>query len=270
MATVRRMTATASVRLVSVMLGNNETGVVQPIAELADVCAAAGALLHTDAVQAVGKVPVDFRALGVDALSCSAHKFHGPPGIGVLIVRRGIRLEPLMRGGFQQGGLRAGTEPVALAVGMATALRLWHGESAARQVHLQTLRDRLEAGLRENWPELVVHGGGAARLPQTSSMAFPGLNRQALLMGLDLAGIACSSGSACASGSTEPSHVLLAMGCSKGVVESSVRWSVGWTTTAQEVEEAVRRINMVCNRLRHQDAGRKSASPPPSRAANAI
>jgi cysteine desulfurase len=236
--------------LVSVMLGNNETGVIQPVRQLAERAAAAGVPFHTDAVQAVGKLPVDFRALGVATLSLSAHKFHGPRGIGALLVRHGARLSPILFGGFQQDGLRPGTEPVALAVGLCTALEVWHGQRESRREHLATLRDRFEAQLRAGWPELVVNGGGAERLPHTSNVSFPGLDRQALAIALDLAGVACSTGSACASGASERSPTLLAMGLPAAVVEGALRFSFAATTTFEEVDEAARRILHVCKDLK--------------------
>lgn len=235
-------------RLVSVMLGNNETGVLQPVAELAPLCRAAGLLLHTDAVQVAGKLPIDFQALGVDALSLAAHKFHGPPGIGALAVRGGVPLAPRLFGGFQQGGMRPGTEGVALAVGMAAALRLWRDEADARLARLTALRERLAARIRQAWPSAVVHGEAAPRLPHTLNVAFPGWNRQTLVMALDLAGVACSSGSACASGSTDPSPTLTAMGLPAEFYESSIRFSLGATTTEEEIEEAARRIATVLAR----------------------
>jgi cysteine desulfurase len=251
-------------RLVSIMLGNNETGVLQPVAEAAARCRATGVLCHTDAVQAVGKAPVDFRALGVDALSCAAHKFHGPRGIGVLIVRHDAPLGPILYGGFQQAGLRPGTESVALAVGMHRALQIWDEEQPARTARMTALRDRLEAALGEGWPEAVINGRQAARLPHTSSVAFPGLDRQALAMALDQAGVACSTGSACASGSSEPSPVLLAMGCPEAVVEGSLRLSLGALTTVEEVDDAARRILRVCNMLRGEKSPGISPSTPPA------
>jgi cysteine desulfurase len=237
-------------RLVSVQLGNHETGVLQPIGELAAICNQTGVPLHTDAVQVVGKLPVSFRALGVAAMSVAAHKFQGPTGIGALIVRDGVPLAPLLFGGHQQSGLRPGTESVALAVGMATALDLWQREQQQCARRLRLLRDRFEAGLRAGLPNIVVHGIGAERLPQTSSVAFPGLDAQVLLMALDLAGVACSVGSACSSGSTELSPTLQAMDLPKDVVASSLRFSFGATTTEAEVDEALRRIVHVCRELR--------------------
>ncbi len=237
-------------QLISVMLGNNETGVLQPVAEIAEAARARQILMHTDAVQVAGKLPLDFRALGVAAMSVSAHKFHGPAGIGALLVRQGVTLKPLHLGGFQEGGLRPGTEPVPLVVGMCKALELWYEEAELRRSRMQRLRDRLERGLQEQLGRIVVIGEPAARLPHTSNIAFLGCNRQALLMALDLQHIACSTGSACASGSSEPSPVLLAMRADPAVVESALRFSVGAFTTESEIDEAVQRIVSVVQRMR--------------------
>ncbi len=237
-------------RLVSVMLGNHETGVLQPITRLAQLCNEAGVPMHTDAVQVAGKLPIDFRGLGVAALSVAAHKFRGPLGIGALLVREDVKLEPLHFGGHQQWGLRPGTECVPLVVGMVTALRIWRNEREAHFHHLLRLRNRFEAGLKAGFPELVVNGSGADRLPQTSNVAFPGLDGQVLLMTLDMAGVACSVGSACSSGSSELSPTLLAMGLPKPIVASSLRFSLGTTNTEAEIDEAVRRILHVVHELR--------------------
>ncbi len=236
-------------KLVSIQLGNHETGVLQPLAEVAALCRKAGVPLHTDAVQVVGKIPVSFRALDVSAMSIAAHKFRGPLGIGALILRDGVPLVPLMFGGHQQEGLRPGTESAALAVGMATALELWHREQEEYARRLAALRDRFEAHLRSELPNIVVHGAEAARLPQTSNIAFPGLDGQILLMALDLAGVACSVGSACSSGSTELSPTLRAMNLSNDLVASSLRFSLGATTTEPDVDEAVQRIHHVCREI---------------------
>lgn len=240
----------AEAAVVSLMLGNHETGVLQPVAEAARLCRAAGVPLHTDAVQAVGKVPVHFRDLGVDAMTVAAHKFQGPLGIGALVLRQGTPLQPLLFGGHQQQGFRPGTEPVALAVGMATALRLAQIELTEHSRRLTALRQRFEQGLAEGYPELVIHGRNACRLPQTSSIAFAGLDGQVLLMALDMAGVACSVGSACSSGSTELSPTLLAMGLPKALVASTLRFSLGATTTPEEIEEAIARILEVAKSLR--------------------
>jgi len=237
-------------RFVSIMLANNETGVLQPVAEIARRCTALRVPMHTDAVQVAGKLPLDFRSLGVQSMTVAAHKFHGPVGIGALIARHGAVIDPLMFGGFQQAGLRPGTETVALAVGMHAALAAWHRESEARIARLRELRDALEARLVAGYRgKIVVHGRSAERLPQTSNLAFIGIDRQALLMALDQAGVACSTGSACASGSSEPSLVLAAMGCDKEVLDSSLRFSLGATTTREEIDEAVARILKVGNAI---------------------
>jgi cysteine desulfurase len=237
-------------RFVSVMLANNETGVVQPVTEIAHRCAAKQVPLHVDAAQAVGKLPVDFRASGCSLMSVAAHKFQGPLGIGALVVRHGATLEPLLRGGPQQGELRAGTESVALAVGMRAALAECLNDLDRRTRHMQALRDLLERGLATcHAGQVVINGVRAPRLPNTTSVAFGGIDRQRLLMALDLAGVCCSTGSACASGSSEPSTVLAAMGVSAEVLAGSIRISLGATTTEAEVEEALARITAVCRQL---------------------
>jgi len=242
----------ADTRLVCAILGQNETGALQPVADLAAICHDHNVPLHTDAAQVVGKLPVDFRALGATTMSVAAHKFHGPPGIGALVVRHGVELAPQLFGGFQQAGLRPGTESVALVVGMLRALELWHAERDERAARLARLRDRLEQAVCQGWPAAVVLASGAPRLPHTANIAFVGLDRQALFMALDQAGIACSTGSACASGSSEPSPALLAMGCDEAVAGSALRFSLGATTSAAEVDAAARRILAVCNELRRQ------------------
>ena len=239
-------------RLVCAILGHNETGVLQPVAELAAICHARGVPLHTDAAQVVGKLPVSFHDLGVTTLSVAAHKFHGPLGIGALVVRHGVELAPLLLGGFQQGGLRPGTESVAMAVGMLRALELWHAERDERVARMRSLRDRLEQELCTAWPDAVVLGAGAERLPHTLNIALVGLDRQALFLALDQAGVACSTGSACASGSSEPSPAQLAMGCQQAVFGSALRFSLGATTTASDVDRAARRILQTCQALRRQ------------------
>ena len=235
-------------RLVSVMLANNETGMIHPIAELAAACRERGILIHTDAVQAVGKIPVNFRELRVDAMTVAPHKFHGPRGIGALVVRHGVKLEPQLFGGFQQGGLRPGTENVALAVGFYQALKFAIDELEVRSAHMRSLRNEMEAALRAECREMVVIGADAPRLPNTSCIAFPGLDRQQLVMALDLAGVACSTGSACASGSSEPSPTLIAMGLPEAVIRGAIRLSLGAFTTTAEITEAARRI---INTVRH-------------------
>ena len=244
-----RQLLSADTRLVSIMLGNNETGVIQPVREIAELCAQHNVPLHTDAVQAVGKIEVNFRELGVTALTFAAHKFHGPQGIGALIVRQAVELEPILFGGFQQMGLRPGTEPVALALGMHKALDLWHLEKQSRWQQMTRLRDQFESNLRTEHPEIVVNGSAAQRLPHTSNISFPGLDRQALLLAMDTHGIACSTGSACASGSSEPSPTLLAMRLPTAIVQSSLRFSLGADTTKEEIVESYLRISNLRNDL---------------------
>jgi cysteine desulfurase len=239
-------------RLISVMLANNETGVLQPVDEIARVAAEAEVPVHTDAVQPVAKLPVNFRALGVTTLTATAHKFHGPIGIGVLLVRAGVELPPLFFGGHQQDGFRPGTEPVALVAGMRAALEAWQREADARYRRLQTLRDDFESRLLGEFAELVVHGRHAPRLPHTSHIAFPDIDSQALGMALDLAGVACSTGSACASGSSKPSPVLLAMGVDEHLARASLRFSLGAFSTAAETREAARRISLAYKDLKQQ------------------
>jgi cysteine desulfurase len=240
-------------RVVSIMLANNETGVIQPVAELAEICHARGALIHTDAVQAIPKIPEGFEQLNVDAMTLAPHKFHGPLGIGALVVKHDVKLKPQLLGGFQQAGERPGTENVPLAVGFTSALGLWEGNYDEFPAAMRSLRNDLERSLRASFPdptEMVVIGEDAPRLPNTSNVSFPGLNRQALVMALDMAGVACSTGSACASGSSEPSPTLVAMGLAKDVIEGSIRLSLGVFTTAEEVAEASRRIVNTVKHLR--------------------
>jgi cysteine desulfurase len=239
-----------STAAVAAMLGHNETGVLQPVAALAAIGAKHGVPLHTDASQVVGKLPVNFRELGVATMTVAAHKFHGPLGIGALVVRHGTELRPQLYGGFQQAGLRPGTEPVALVVGMRRALELWHADQHERAARLRDLRNRFERAILAGWPDAVILGARAARLPQTSNIAFVGLDRQALFMALDQAGVACSPGSACASGSSETSPALAAMGCDRAVLTSVLRFSLGATTEASDIDEATRRILHCCNKLR--------------------
>lgn len=240
---------TADTLLVSVMLANNETGVLQPIDRIAQHCQRLGVPLHTDAVQAVGKIPVHFGALQVTALTLTAHKFHGPRGIGALIVRRSQRVDPLLFGGVQQMGLRPGTEPIELAVGLDRALRCWQRDAQTRAARMTALRDRFEQLLRAADMGVVINGQGAARLPHTTNIAFPGLDCQAVHMALDLAGVACSIGSACTSGASEPSAVLRAMRLPTQIVESSLRFSLGAFTSRDDIDQAAERIIQAVGRL---------------------
>lgn len=230
--------------LVSVMLANNDTGVIQPVAAAAELARARGALFHTDAVQAAGKVPIDVTALGADLLSISAHKLHGPKGVGALYVRRGVGLSPLLFGGHQERSLRPGTENVAAIAGFgkACALGAERLERDARAV--RALRDAFEAAIVERIPNVTVYGREAPRLPNTSAIGFAGLDGEMLAINLDLLGLAVSTGAACTSGSADPSHVLLAMGRPPGEARSLVRFSFGRTNAA---EEAAIAIDLVCH-----------------------
>jgi len=222
--------------LVSLMAANNETGVLQPIAEAASLCHAADVPLHVDATQWIGKLPFAFDETAIDAITFAPHKFHGPTGIGGLLLAPRVPFQPAWQGGGQQLGDRPGTEAVALAVGAAAALRLADPTAAAPPV--ARLRDRFETTLQQALPEVVIHGQAAPRLPGTSCLGFPGTNRQSMLMTLDFAGIACSSGSACASGSSQPSYVLQAMGVPDPLVEASLRFGLSRFSTETEIDQA--------------------------------
>jgi cysteine desulfurase len=238
-------------RLVSVIWGNHETGAIQPIHQLAQICNGDGIFFHTDAVQTVGKIPVDFRSTGAAAMSLAAHKFQGPLGIGALILRHDVPIAPIQFGGNHQFGIRPGTESVALAVGMLTALELWQNEQESQRKTMEFLRGRFEEGLKAAMPEIIIHSAAVERLPQTSNIAFPGLDAQVLLVALDMAGVACSVGSACSSGSSELSPTLRAMGLPNDIVASSLRFSLGPSTTQAEIDEAVSRIIRVCLEVRN-------------------
>jgi cysteine desulfurase len=230
------------------MLANHETGALQPIRALAG---STSVPLHCDATQAVGRVAVDFHSLGAASLSCSAHKFHGPHGVGALLVRRGASLRPLLHGGHQQQGRRPGTEPLALAVGMAVALDAACAERASRTAHVVGQRRRLFQELQAGASPVILNGPADGEgVPHTLNVSFPGLRGDALLMALDLAGVDASTGSACSSGSLQPSPVLQAMGASDEVLRSAMRFSFSPLNTPAEVDEAARRICRVVQRLR--------------------
>lgn len=235
-------------RLLSVMLANHETGAIQPVAEI--VYKVPSVLVHCDAVQAVGKLPVDFHRLGVASLTLSAHKFHGPRGIGALLLRRGIPLAAQLFGGHQQRGRRPGTESPALAVGLATALDLAERERAARTAHVVRLREQFLTQVLRAAAPVVVNGPAAGGLPHTVNLAFPGCQAESLLMNLDLAGVACSTGSACSSGSLLPSSVLQAMGVPPEVLHAALRFSFSFLNTEAEVAEAAARVAAIVQRLR--------------------
>ena len=236
-------------RCVTVMLANHEMGAIQPIRDLVNRLEGR-VLIHCDAVQAVGKVPVRFHDLGVSTLSLSAHKFHGPKGIGALLVKRGVKLRPQLWGGHQQHGKRPGTEPVALAVGLATALELACQQMQQRLEKVRRLRQRFLDSLLATSAPFVINGPETGGIPHTLNLSFPGLRADALLMNLDLAGIACSTGSACSSGSLLPSPVLQAMKAPEELLHSAMRFSLSPFLTEEEVDEAARRIGAVVKRMR--------------------
>lgn len=237
------------VALVSVMAANNETGVVQPVAEIAALAHEHGALVHTDAVQAIGKIPVSVKDLGVDLLSLTAHKFCGPKGVGALWIRRGTRLASGMTGGRQERNRRAGTENVPSIVGLGVAAQLVRTRLASDAARIGTLRDRLESGIVDRVPGVVVNGAGP-RVPNTANVSFEGVEAESLLIALDLEGIAVSTGSACSSGTLEPSHVLRAMGLPPRRVQGSLRFSLGPSTTADEIDRVLEVLPRLVNRVR--------------------
>lgn len=240
------------VRFVSVMLAHNETGVIQDVAQVAARCAEHGVPWHVDAVQAVGKMHVNFRQLDATSMSIAAHKLHGPRGIGALIVKTGLPLVRLMEGGHQEAGRRPGTESSAFAAGFARAVELWMRDVDQRRRALAELRDRLESILVARCAPVRVLGAAADRLPNTLNMRFIDADGEAVLLGLDLAGVAASLGSACASGSAEPSPIHLAMGMTSRESRETVRFSVSAMNTPAEIDQAVERIASVVARVRRQ------------------
>jgi cysteine desulfurase len=234
---LRSALARAERPLVSVMLANNETGIIQPIAEIMTIVHEAGGILHVDAVQGAGRIDCDMATLGADLLSISAHKLGGPQGIGALIRRGDIHIgEPLIRGGGQERSLRAGTENVAAIAGFGAACAAANAARQADAVRMAALRDRLEAGIKAITPQAVIFGANAPRLPNTSLIAVPGIKAETAIIAFDLNGIALSSGSACSSGRVQASHVLAAMGVEPDLARGALRISLGWTTTEADVE----------------------------------
>lgn len=231
-----RAALTPDTSLVSIMHANNEVGTIQPIAELAGIAHAQGALFHTDAVQSVGKIPVSVRRMGVDLLALSAHKFGGPKGTGALWVRRGVRLAPVMTGGRQERNRRAGTENVPGIAGLGVAAGICRETMGPAALASGELRDRLEQGVLAAVPGTAVNGDRARRVPNTTNISFDGVEAESLLIALDLEGVAVSTGSACSSGSLEPSHVLRAMGLPHARTRNSLRFSLGARTTRAEID----------------------------------
>ena len=237
--------------IASVMWVNNEVGTVQDLAALAEAAKSRGALFHTDAVQAFGKVPIDAAKVAFDALSISGHKIGAPKGCGAIYIRRGTALESLFHGGSQERGKRPGTENVAFAVGLAKAAELTCAEREAECARLSALRERLERGIRERLPDAVIHGAGAAqRAPHIVNVSVPGTDSESMLMALDLQGIGCSAGSACQAGSASPSHVLSAMGVSRDLVNAAIRMSLGALTTEESVDRVIDVFARLANKAR--------------------
>lgn len=236
--------------LVSIMFANNEVGNIYPIQQLAELARERGVLFHTDAVQAVGKVPIDLHHLPVDMLSLSGHKMHAPKGIGALYIRKGVRFRPFIRGGHQERGRRSGTENVPYIVGLGVAAQLCLEFMQKEQVDVARLRDKLEYGLLERIPECRVNGDIEHRLPNTSNISFKNVEGEAILLLLDRLGIAASSGSACTSGSLEPSHVLRAMGVPFNYAHGSIRLSLSRYNTAKEIDYVLNKFPGVIETLR--------------------
>ncbi len=243
--------------LVSVMLANNETGAIQPVAEIADIVHAAGGLLHVDAIQALGKIPFDINSIKSDLITLSAHKIGGPKGVGAVAMAEDVQgLEPLLRGGGQELGRRAGTENVAGIAAFGAAVRAAMAVLPGDAERLQGLRDRLEGGLEET-PGMILFAADAPRLPNTTLFTVPGLKAETAVIGFDLGGIAVSSGSACSSGKVQPSHVLAAMGFGRELAEGAVRLSLGWSTSKTDIDlalEAWRKLADVLLRGRRNTA----------------
>lgn len=227
--------------LVSVMLANNETGVVQPIREIAEIVHEAGSLLHVDAVQAPGRIDCDFNGLDADLLTISAHKIGGPKGAGALVRREALHLaDPLIRGGGQERGLRAGTEDVLAIAGFGAAAQAVREGREAQSAHMLALRELLEQGLKAATPNVIIFGEGRDRLPNTTLFSHPGLRAETAVIGFDLEGVALSSGSACSSGKVQPSHVLAAMGVEPGLAQGAIRVSSGPATTQDDIDHCLR------------------------------
>jgi cysteine desulfurase len=236
---LRRLLSVGQPALVSVMLANNETGALQPVGEVADIVHEAGGLLHVDAIQALGKIPFDIKVMKTDLVTLSAHKIGGPKGVGALVLAEDAQgLEPLLRGGGQELGRRAGTENVAGIAAFGAAVRAAMASLEGDAARVRGLRARLEAGLKQT-PEIIVFSEKVPRLPNTTLFTVPGLKAETAVIGFDLGGIAVSSGSACSSGKVQPSHVLEAMGVGKELAQGAVRLSLGWSTTEADIDLAL-------------------------------
>jgi cysteine desulfurase len=256
-----RQAITNNTILVSIMHANNEVGTIQPIAELSSIAHERGVMFHTDAVQTVGNIAVDVKMLGVDLLSLSAHKFYGPKGVGALYLRKGVPLEPLILGGGQERGIRAGTTNVAGIVGLGRAAEIALTELAQRMEHNQALREQLITNLERNLSDFQLTGHRTERLPGSVSICVRYIEGESMLLYLDQEGFACSSGSACTSGSLEPSHVLLAMGIEPGLAQGSLRISLGNDNSAEQVDDFSRVFPVVVERLRAMSPFKKKGAP---------
>jgi len=237
--------------IVSVMHANNEIGTIQPIRELAAITHSRGALFHTDSVQAAGKIAIDVKSLDVDLLSISAHKFNGPKGVGALWTKRGIRFNPILTGGGHERHRRAGTENVPALAGFGVAAKLAMRKIETGDSTIQNLRDRLENSIIETVPGATINGNRDLRVPNTTNISFEGVEAESLLIALDLDGVSVSTGSACSSGSLEPSHVLRAMGLSSSRGQSSIRFSLGLDNNESEVDQVTRILPTLVSRLRN-------------------
>jgi cysteine desulfurase len=249
------LTTSSEPALVSVMLANNETGVIQPITEVVRLARAAGALVHCDAVQAAGKMPIDLHGLGVDYLSVSAHKLGGPPGVGALAVRSGVPFVGDRRGGGQESNRRAGTENVAGIVGFGAA-----AVEARAGLAMEGLRDRLEVALRAIAPDAAIHGAGAPRLCNTVCVSMPGVRADTQVMAFDLAGIGVSAGAACSSGKVQRSTVLAAMGVDPAEAKAAIRVSLGWNSVQDDIERLIEAWQELYIRVTHSDYSRARAA----------
>ncbi len=250
--------------IVSVMYANNETGVIFPIPEIAALCKAKGVLFHTDAVQAVGKIDIDLSKLPVDMLSLSGHKLHAPKGVGVLYVRKGTPFRPFLIGGHQERGRRAGTENTAGIIALATAMTLAKEHMAEENTRVRALRDRLEAGILAAVPYSQINGDTTHRLPNTTSIAFKFVEGEAILLMLDQYGICASSGSACTSGSLEPSHVLRAMGVPFTFAHGSIRFSLSRYTTDADIDLVLAKLPGIIDTLRRMSPFREEEAAKPA------
>lgn len=247
--------------IVSLMWANNETGVLFPVHDLATAARARGAVFHSDAVQAVGKVPIDLKKTPVDLLAISGHKVHAPKGIGVLFIRKGTGIEPLIHGGHQERGIRAGTENIAYIVGIGVACTLAKNHLEEENRSVKALRDKLEAALLASCPAAKRNGHAASRLPNTANISFEAIEGEGILLHLDELGIAASSGSACTTGSLEPSHVMRAMGIPYTFAHSSIRFSLSRYTTEAEIDAVIAAMPPIINKLRSLSPFVASGSP---------